>query len=100
MPLDWGKLEDEYGDGGSFASLTGSREFDVNEVTSDELLFQTAVSPNASIKRDDLEKAVELIEKGEMPRDPDRLLEEYKNTITHSRATVTVCLLKDLGYTK
>lgn len=100
MSSVWNEVETRYGDGGSFSSLTGSREFDVNEVTDEELLFQTAVSPDASIEREHLEEAVERIESGEMPRDPDQLLEEYKNTITHSRATVTVCLLNDLGYTE
>ena len=96
----WNEVENRYGNGGSFSSLTGSREFDVNEVTDEDLLFQTAVSSDASIKREHLEEAVDSIESGEMPRDPDQLLEEYKNTITHSRATVTVCLLNDLGYTE
>jgi hypothetical protein len=99
MALDWDDVKEKYDDGGSFPSLTGSRSFRVDSVTDDEIHFRTAVSPDAVIRRDDLERAVELIEAGEMHRDPDRLLEEYKETITHSRATVTVCLLKDLGYT-
>jgi hypothetical protein len=98
MPLDWETIAEEYGEGGSFPSLTGSRSFTVTAVTDDEIQFKTAVSDNAVIRREDLERAVELIEAGEMHRDPDRLLEEYKETITHSRATVTVCLLKDLGF--
>lgn len=96
MPFDWEQIQQKYGDGGSFPSLTGSRNFAVTAVTDDEVQFKTAVS-DAVIRREDLERAVELIEAGEMHRDPDRLLEEYKETITHSRATVTVCLLKDLG---
>lgn len=98
MPLDWDTIREKYGGGGSFPSLTGSRDFAVTDVTDDEIHFETAVSSDAVISREDLERAVELIEAGEMHRDPDKLLEEYKETITHSRATVTVCLLKDLGY--
>lgn len=98
MSLDWAAVKEQYGDGGSFASLTGSKEFDVREVTDDELIFETAVSRDAVIEREDLERAVQMIEAGEMHRDPDHLLDEYKDTITHSRATATVCLLKDLGY--
>lgn len=100
MAFEWGDLKDAYGDNGSFESLTGSKEFKVREVTDDELIFETAVSRNAVIERTDLEKAIEMIERGEMHRDPDQLLEEYKNTITHSRATATVCLLNDFGYTE
>lgn len=100
MPLDWEELKNRYSDGGSFESLTGSREFSVNEVTDDAVIFKTAVSQEAVIEREGLEEAVEAIESGEMPRDPDRLLEAYKNEITHSRATTTVCLLADLGYTE
>lgn len=99
MSLNWDSVREEYSDGGSFKSLTGTKEFAVREVTDDELVFETAVSPNAVIEREHLERAVDMIESGEMHRDPDRLLEEYKSTITHSRATATVCLLKDLGYT-
>lgn len=98
MPLDWDAIMERYDDGGSFKSLTGSREFTVKEVTDEAVIFTTAVSPDAVIERENLERAVEAIESGEMSRDPDRLLEEYKNQITHSRATVTVCLLADLGY--
>lgn len=98
MPYEWGDIKEMYGDGGSFKSLTGSKEFKVREVTDEELIFETAVSRNAVIEREDLERAIKMIENGEMHRDPDRLLEEYKSTITHSRATATVCLLKDMGY--
>lgn len=98
MPLDWQEFKETYGNNGSFKSLTGSKEFTVKEITEDEVIFQTAVSMDAVIERDNLEQAVEMIESGEMHRDPDRLLEEYKSTITHSRATATVCLLKDMGY--
>jgi hypothetical protein len=98
MALDWEALKDQYGDDGSFASLTGSREFSVKEVTDEAVIFTTAVSQEAVIERENLERAVEGIESGEMSRNPDRLLEQYKNEITHSRATVTVCLLADLGY--
>lgn len=98
MPLDWQEFKETYGNNGSFTSLTGSKEFKINEITDEEVVFQTAVSQDAVIERDNLEQAVEKIESGEMHRNPDRLLEEYKSTITHSRATATVCLLKDMGY--
>lgn len=100
MSLNWEEIRERYGNGGSFSSLTGTKQFNVREVTDDQFVFETAVSPNAVIEREHLEKAVDMIESGEMHRDPDRLLEEYKSTITHSRATATVCLLKDLGYTE
>lgn len=100
MPLQWNDIKEKYGNDGSFTSLTGQKEFKVKEVTDDEIVFETAVSRNAKIKRENLEKAVDMIEKGEMQRNPDRLLDKYKDTITHSRATVTVCLLQDLGYTE
>lgn len=100
MSLNWDDIKEKYGDDGSFKSLTGSKEFKVREVTDDEIVFETAVSRNAKIEREHLEEAVDRIEKGDMHRAPDRLLDEYKETITHSRATATVCLLKDLGYTE
>lgn len=98
MAFKWDDLKEAYGDDGSFKSLTGSKEFKVREVNDDELIFETAVSQNAVIAREDLERAIRMIEQGEMPRNPDQLLEDYKNNITHSRATATVCLLKDFGY--
>lgn len=100
MSFRWEDVKEKYGKDGSFSSLTGSKEFKVREVTDDKIIFETAVSRNAVIERDNLETAIEMIERGDMHRDPARMLDEYKDTITHSRATVTICLLDDLGYTE
>ncbi len=51
-----------------------------------------------SLSRQNLEKAVELLEQNKMPKDVEDLIGPYRMYVADERPTMAAVILKDLGY--
>lgn len=96
-PLNWQEIKHRYKKGTKVPQLVGSDSFEVTEVTEDALHFRWRLV-EGTLKRRDLERAVELIEQGVMRPDKVTLTSDYRTLVTDERPTTAVALLQDLGY--
>lgn len=51
-----------------------------------------------TLSRQNLEKAVELVEQGKMPKDAEDAISKYRAHVADERPTLATKVLKDLGY--
>jgi hypothetical protein len=51
-----------------------------------------------TLSRQNLEKAVELLEQGRMPKDAEDAISKYRAHVADERPTLATKVLKDLGY--
>lgn len=97
MPLDWSHVLDRYRDGADVASLPGAATLSVSGAD-DEKIYVAHRLWKASLSRENLERAINLVEKGELPSNSTDFIDQYRNVIADERPTTAATVLKDLGY--
>ena len=97
MPLDSHEVRRRYGSRAALAPVKGSRALTVSEVGEAGLSVSSSMWTK-SLEREHLERAVSLIEAGEMtPRWEDFVL-QYGELVTKERRSLAAHVLTDLGY--
>lgn len=97
MPLDWSKVEKKYKNGAMVPNLAGGRSLEVTGVD-DEYLYIKHRLWEASLARQNLERAVSMVEEGRLPRDARYFVEDYRAMVDGERGTSVAQILKELGY--
>lgn len=96
MPLDWSAVTAKYGTGFDVPTVTGGKFLKISHVD-DEAIHIVSPIWTARLQRKNLEKGVEMIETGEISRDPGLFVEDYMLYVAHERATSVAHILRDLG---
>ncbi|MGI8541110.1 MAG: hypothetical protein ACR2N0_15265 [Rubrobacteraceae bacterium] len=97
MPLDWGKVVDRYQPGEEGTPIPGAPQTVVTAVD-DERMYVAHRLWKDTLSRRNLEKAVELLEQGKMPKDAEDAISKYRSHVADERPTLATKVLKDLGY--
>jgi ssDNA-binding replication factor A large subunit len=97
MPLNWEEVKRRYGSGAKIPTVAGGKTFEVTGADDDGISIRTSLWTD-TLAREDLEKAVELIEAGRLTRHPGHFAEEYRHRVADARGTSVAHILKDLGY--
>ena len=99
MPLDWEILKKKYSCEDAWVStLAGGKKIRVTGISYNEIFVSTRLNPKTPIKRENLEKMVELIETRRVEPDIATLSIEFRNHIEGYRDTASLSILNDLGY--
>jgi hypothetical protein len=97
MPMSWFEVEKRYDGGVQIPTVAGGKTLQVTSVDAAGVHIRNALWRD-TLLRQDLEKAVDLIEQGRMSRDAGRFVEEYRVLVADVRATSAAHVLKDLGF--
>lgn len=97
MPLDWDHVRERYKDGALLPPVAGTRKLTVARVD-DEGVVVTSSIWTKGVARENLERAVDLMESGAMSRRWVDFVEQYGEKVTGERRSLTATILKDLGY--
>lgn len=100
MPLDWEKVKEKYRPGTKVRHIVGSRTFEITSVTDDAIHFKWDLVPEGVIRREHLERIVDLIEEGVVRPDQVTLSGDYRTLVSDERPTTAIGILKDLGYVR
>ena len=98
VPLDWEDVRRRYAAGARVPTVAGGKALDVTGVDDEGIHIRGGSLWTDVIPRRDLERAAELLERGELSRRPVAFVEEYHETIAATRGTSAAHILKDLGY--
>lgn len=97
VPLDWLQVRSRYGGGAEIPTVAGGKTITI--VGADEVrIFVRSHLWEAALHRENLERAVELIEAGVISRDPRFFVDDYKVLVADERATTVAHILMDLGF--
>ena len=97
VPLDWLQVRSRYGGGAEIPTVAGGKTLTI--VGADEhRIFVRSHLWEAALHRENLERAVELIEEGVISRDPRFFVDDYKVLVADERATTVAHVLMDLGF--
>ena len=97
MPLDWGEVVDRYRPDPEDTPIPGAPQTVVTAVD-DERMYVAHRLWKDTLSRQNLEKAVELLEHGRMPKDAEDAISKYRAHVADERPTLATKVLKDLGY--
>lgn len=97
MPLDWAYVVERYRDGAEVASLPGTATLSVSGADEEKIYVKHRLW-KASLSRENLERAIDLVEKGEMTRKAADFIDQYRTVVADERPTTAATVLKDLGY--
>ena len=96
MPLIWADVERKYDGGARIPTVAGGKTLQVTGVDADGVHIRNALWRD-TLRRADLEKAVDLVEADRMSRHAGLFVEEYRTLVADVRATSAAHVLKDLG---
>jgi hypothetical protein len=97
MPLNWADVQKKYAGGAQIPTVAGGKTFQVTGVDADGVHIRNALWRD-TLRRKDLEKAVDLVEADQMSRHAGLFVEEYRTLVADVRATSAAHVLKDLGF--
>ena len=97
MPLDWGEVIDRYQPGEEPKSIPGVPQARITGVDEEGIHIEHRLWKD-SLSRQNLEKAVELLEQGRLPRGAEDAIGKYRMLVADERPTLAAKVLKDLGY--
>lgn len=97
MSLDWNEVVNRYGAGASIPTVAGGKTLEITAADETAIHISHRLWKD-SLDRVDLERAVELIENGTIPRDARWFVEDYRALVVDVRATSVAHVLKDLGH--
>lgn len=98
MPLDWDEVMRRYGAGARVPTVAGGKILEVTGADDRAIHIRGGSLWKAALAREHLERAVELIERGELSRSPVAFVEEYHARVAPVRGTSAAHILKDLGF--
>lgn len=97
MPLDWRKVVDRYQPEEEPTPVPGAPQTMVTAVDEERMYVAHRLWKD-TLSRQNLEKAVELLEQGRMPKDAEDAISKYRAHVADERPTLATKVLKDLGY--
>ncbi len=97
MPLDWGKVVDRYQPGEEGTPIPGAPQTKVMAIDEERMYVAHRLWKD-TLSRQNLEKAVELLEQGKMPKGAEDAIAKYRMHVADERPTLATKVLKDLGY--
>lgn len=97
MPMDWSYVLEKYADGADIASLPGTQTLAVTGADEHKIYVKHRLWKD-SLSRENLERAIELVDKGEMTRVAADFIDQYRVSVADERPTTAATVLKDLGY--
>ena len=98
MPLDWGKeVIDHYQPGEEGKPVHGAPQTKVTGADEERIYVEHRLWKD-SLSRQNLEKAVELLEQGRMPKGAEDAVAKYRMLVADERPNLATKVLKDLGY--
>jgi hypothetical protein len=97
VPLDWGKVVDRYQNGAEVEPVPGASPVKVTGADEERIYIAHRLWKD-SLSRQNLEKAVELLEQNKIPKDVEDLIGPYRMYVADERPTIAAVILKDLGY--
>lgn len=97
MSLDWNSVIAKYGKGALVPTVTGGKFLKIARADEQAIYIESPIW-SATLHRENLEKGVELIEKGTVSRDPGLFVEDYILYVANERATSVAHIFRDLGY--
>lgn len=97
MSLDWNRVIAKYGKGALVPTVTGGKFLKIARADEQAIYIESPIW-SATLHRENLEKGVELIEKGTVSRDPGLFVEDYILYVANERATSVAHIFRDLGY--
>ncbi len=97
MPLDWGAVVDRYQSDSEGTPIPGAPQTKVTAIDEERMYVAHRLWKD-TLSRQNLEKAVELLEQGKMPKDAEDAISKYRMLVADERPTLATKVLKDLGY--
>jgi hypothetical protein len=97
MPLDWAEVKKRYEGGTRIPTVAGGRSLEITGVDDEAVYIRNPLWSDA-LRREHLEKAVDLIEQGRLTRHAGLFAEEYRTQVADVRATSAAHVLKDFGF--
>ena len=97
MPLDWDAVIRRYEDGADIEPIPGASTLSVTGADAEKIYVKHRLWRDA-LGRQNLEKAVRLLEEGRMTKQSGDFIDEYRTFVADERPTTAATVLKDLGY--
>lgn len=97
MPLDWSYVLERYSDGADVAFLPGGSPVSVSGADEEKIYISHRLW-KASLSRANLERGIDLVDKGEISKNALDFINEYRSAVADERPTTAATVLKDLGY--
>lgn len=97
MPLDWGDVVDRYQPGEAPTPVPGAPQTVVTAVDEERIYVAHRLWKD-TLSRQNLEKAVELLEQGKLPKGAEDAISRYRMYVADERPTLATKVLKDLGH--
>lgn len=97
MPLDWDAVMKRYEGGAEVEPIPGAATIRVTGADEGHVHVKHRLWQD-SLSRENLEKAVGLLEEGKMVRRSGDFVDQYRTKIADERPTTAATVLKDLGY--
>lgn len=97
MSLDWDAVVQRYKDGADIEPIPGASTLAVTGADEHKIYVKHRLWKD-SLSRENLEKAVVLLEEGRMTRKSGDFIDQYRTFVEDERPTTAATVLKDLGY--
>lgn len=97
MSLDWDNVKDRYSDGAQIQPIPGSSTLSVTGADDTKIFVKHRLWAD-SLSRENLEKAVDMLEAGKMTRNTGDFIDQYRTFVADERPTTAATVLKDLGF--
>jgi len=97
MAHDWNSVVERYASGAELPSMPGARTLRVTGAD-DRYIYVSHRLWTDKLTRANLEKAMALLDGGEMTRNYGDAVDYYRTYIADERPTTAATVLKDLGY--
>jgi hypothetical protein len=97
MPLDWNTVVERFKNGEELESIPGASTLKVTGAD-DQKIYVSHRLWKATLSRENLEKAVVLLEQGKMTKKSGDFIDQYRTFIADEKPTTAATVLKNLGY--
>jgi hypothetical protein len=97
VPLNWEEVVNRYQPEEEPTPVPGAPQTVVTAVDEERMYVKHRLWKD-TLSRQNLEKAVELLEQGRMPKDAEDAISRYRAHVADERPTLATKVLKDLGY--
>lgn len=97
MSLDWDDVKQRYENGAEIQPIPGSSTLSVTGADDEKVYVKHRLWKD-SLSRENLEKAIGLLEAGKMTRSTGDFIDQYRTFVADERPTTAATVLKDLGF--
>lgn len=97
MPIDWNEVVSRYGDGAEISAIPGVSQVKISGADEERIYVKHKLWKD-SLSRQNLERAVMLLEQNKMTKKSGDFVAQYRVYVADERPTMAATVLKDLGY--